>query len=105
VRTGGGTGAGAALVYGTGLAQGLALVCFPAASSILTAPTGYDLSPSRYGLMFAPQVVLAITAAALTPVLARRWTLQRVLVAGLVANLLAMVLLVLSQAPAPSGGA
>ncbi len=105
MRTGGGTGAGAALVYGTGLAQGLALVCFPAASSILTAPTGYDLSPSQYGLMFAPQVVLAITAAALTPVLARRWTLQRVLVAGLVVNLLAMVLLVLSQAPAPSGGA
>ena len=28
------------LVYGAGLAQGLALVSFPAASSILTSPTG-----------------------------------------------------------------
>src|SRR5664279_250414 len=52
------------LVYGAGLAQGLALVSFPAASSILTSPTGYDLSTAQYGLMFLPQVVLAITAAA-----------------------------------------
>ena len=50
------------LVYGAGLAQGLALVSFPAASSILTSPTGYDLSTAQYGLMFLPQVVLAITA-------------------------------------------
>lgn len=104
IRSGAGTGA-ALLVYATGLVQGLALVCFPAASSILTAPTGYDLSASQYGLMFAPQVVLAITAAALTPVWARRWTLQRVLLAGLTANLLAMLLLVLSQFSAPSGTA
>ena len=47
--------------------------------------------------MFVPQVVLAITAAALSPVWARRWSLQRVLQAGLVANCLAMLLLVLSQ--------
>lgn len=64
--SGTGTG-GAVLVYAAGLVQGLALVCFPAASSILTSPTGYDLSASQYGLMFAPQVVLAITAAAHTP--------------------------------------
>ena len=103
-----GTGRGAAragLVYTAGLIQGLALVCFPAASSILTSPTGYDLSAAQYGLMFAPQVVLAISAAALTPVLARRWTLQRVLLVGLAANLVAMLLLVVSQVPAPSSAA
>lgn len=95
----------AALIYAAGLIQGLALVCFPAASSILTSPAGYDLSASQYGLMFAPQVILAITAAALTPVGAARWSLQRVLLVGLAANLVAMLLLVVSQFPAPSGGA
>jgi fucose permease len=89
--------AAAFLVYGAGLGQGLALVSFPAASSVLLSPTGYDLSTTAYGLMFVPQVVLAITAAALSPVWARRWSLQRVLQAGLVANCLAMLLLVLSQ--------
>ena len=47
--------------------------------------------------MFLPQVVPAITAAALSPVGRRRWSLQRVLQAGLTANLLAMLLLVASQ--------
>jgi hypothetical protein len=84
-------------VYGAGLGQGLALVSFPAASSVLVSPTGYNLSTTEYGLMFVPQVVLAITAAALSPVWARRWSLQRVLQAGLVANCVAMLLLVLSQ--------
>src|SRR5450755_1155262 len=93
------------LVYGAGLAQGLALVSFPAASSILTSPTGYDLSTAQYGLMLLPQVVLAITAAALSPVWARRWSLQRVLQAGLIANLLAMLLLVASQVVATSAAA
>ena len=92
-----GSSAAPLLVYGGGLAQGLALVSFPAASSILTSPTGYALSTGQYGLMFAPQVAAAITAAALSPVWARRWTLQRVLQAGLLANLLAMLLLVASQ--------
>jgi FHS family glucose/mannose:H+ symporter-like MFS transporter len=93
------------LVYGAGLAQGLALVSFPAASSILTSPTGYDLSTTQYGLMFVPQVLLAITAAALSPVWARRWSLQRVLQAGLAANFLAMLLLVASQVFSASAAA
>lgn len=93
------------LVYGAGLVQGLALVSFPAASSILTSPTGYDLSTTQYGLMFVPQVILAITGAATSPLLAARWTLQRVLQAGLVANLLAMLLLVLSQSVSTSPAA
>jgi len=94
-----------ALVYGAGLVQGLALVSFPAASSILVSPTGYDLSTTQYGLMFVPQVVLAITGAAASPVLAARWSLQRVLQAGLLSNLLAMLLLVLSQGVSGSAAA
>jgi fucose permease len=93
------------LVYGGGLVQGLALVSFPAASSILLSPTGYDLSTTQYGLMFVPQVVLAITGAATSPVLAARWSLQRVLQVGLLSNLLAMLLLVLSQGVSGSAAA
>jgi fucose permease len=85
------------LVYVTGLVQGLALVTFPAASSILTSPHGFGFSASRYGMMFIPQVLLAIIASSLGPVLARRWTLKRVLLAGLSADLVAMTLLALSR--------
>jgi FHS family glucose/mannose:H+ symporter-like MFS transporter len=84
------------LVYLAGLVQGLALVTFPAASSIFTSPHGYGLSASRYGMMFIPQVLLAILASSLSPALAQRWTLKRVLQAGLSANFLAMTLLAFS---------
>src|SRR5215467_4105064 len=87
----------AGLIYAIGLAQGLALVTFPAASSIFTSPSGFGLGASRYGLMFIPQVVLAVLASSLGPTLARRWTLKRVLQAGLGANLLAMTLLAASR--------
>ena len=43
-----------------GLVQGITLVTFPAASSIFSDPTGYDLSNTQYGAMFLPQVVTAI---------------------------------------------
>ena len=36
-------------VYVIGLFQGLSLVAFPAAATILTSKTGYDLSRSQYG--------------------------------------------------------
>jgi len=85
------------LIYVTGLIQGLALVTFPAASSIFTSPHAYDFSASRYGMMFVPQVILAILASSLGPELARRWTLKRVLLAGLAADLLAMTLLAFSS--------
>ena len=70
------------LIYGIGLVQGLALITFPAASSIFTSPHGFGLSASRYGIMFIPQVLLAILASSLGPVLACRWTLKRVLQPG-----------------------
>jgi fucose permease len=43
--------------------------------------------------MFIPQVGLAILASSLSPRLAHRWTLKRILQAGLAADLLAMILL------------
>lgn len=79
-----------------GLIQGIALVTFPAASYIFTSSHGYGFKPSRYGMMFIPQVILAILASSLSPTLARRWTLKRVFQAGLGANLLAMTLLLFS---------
>ena len=81
------------LINVSGLVQGLALVTFPAASSIFTSPQGFGFSASRYGMMFIPQVALAILASGFGPRLAHRWTLKRVLQAGLSADLLAMILL------------
>jgi fucose permease len=81
------------LIYVIGLVQGLALVTFPAASSIFTSPSGFGFGASRYGMMFVPQVILAMLASSIAPGLARRWTLKLVLQAGLSANLLAMFLL------------
>jgi hypothetical protein len=60
-----GSRAEAATVNAAGLVQGIALVTFPAASTIFTARGSYDLSSSQYGLMFVPQVITAVTAALL----------------------------------------
>ena len=53
------------VVYAAGIVQGIALVTFPAASTILTDPAEYDLSSTQYGTLFLPQVITAITAALL----------------------------------------
>ena len=52
-------------VNAAGLVQGIALVTFPAASTIFTARSSYDLSSSQYGAMFVPQVIAAIVASLL----------------------------------------
>ena len=62
-------------VYAVGLFQGLALVAFPAASSVLTGASDYDLSSSQYGLLFVPQVMMAIAGSLLLPELSRRFGL------------------------------
>jgi MFS family permease len=90
-----------ATVYAAGLVQGIALVTFPAASTIFTARNSYDLSSSQYGLMFLPQVLTAVTSALLGagligPSLASRLGERTVYLAGLVADLAAMVLLIVS---------
>jgi FHS family glucose/mannose:H+ symporter-like MFS transporter len=85
------------VVYGAAVAQGLALVTFPAASSIFTSPDGFGFDSARYGTMFVPQVAFAILASALAPKLARRLSLRRVLLAGFAGNIVSMTLLALSR--------
>jgi MFS family permease len=80
-------------IYAIGLFQGLSLVAFPAAATILTSKSGYDLSKSQYGLMFIPQVAMAIASSLALPSLAGRFSLKRVLLAGMAADTLAMGLL------------
>ena len=84
------------MLYFAGVVQGLALVTFPAASTIFTNPSGFALSGTQYGAMFIPQVVLAILASALGSGLARRFGLRDVLRLGLCGDLLAMALLATS---------
>jgi MFS family permease len=86
-----------AAVYGAGVIQGVALVTFPAASAVFTSPQYYGLSSTQYGAMFLPQALTAILAALLGASMTRSLGARRILLLGLVANLLAMLLLVLSQ--------
>jgi MFS family permease len=88
---------GLGLVNSAGVVQGLALVTFPAASTIFTSPNGYGFSETRYGLMFLPQVVMAIFASSTAPKLARRWSLRHVLLIGLGSDIAAMLLLAMSR--------
>jgi fucose permease len=84
------------LLYGAGVVQGLALVTFPAAGAIFVSPTNFDLSDTQYGVMFLPQVALAILASGAGPRLARRFGLRGVLLLGLCGDLLSMGLLTAS---------
>ncbi len=92
-----GSRAETSVVYAAGLVQGVALVTFPAASTIFTSPSHYGLSNTQYGSMFLPQVVTAISASLLGARLAGRYSLKRVFLAGLLADLVSMGLLVTSQ--------
>jgi Major Facilitator Superfamily len=83
-------------VYAAGLVQGIALVTFPAASTIFTSPSQYGLSNTQYGSMFLPQVVTAISTSVLGGSLAARFGTKRVFLAGLAADLASMALLIVS---------
>ena len=85
------------LVYVAAVMQGLALVTFPAASSIFTSPDGFGFDSTRYGALFLPQVLFAILASAFAPRLARRWSLRRVLLVGFAGDVVSMTLLALSR--------
>jgi fucose permease len=85
------------VVYFAGMVQGLALVTFPAASSIFTTPDGFGFDSTRYGAMFLPQVIMAVLASGLAPQLARRWSLRRVLLVGIAGDIVSMALLALSR--------
>ena len=77
--------------------QGIVLVTFPAASSIFTAHSGYGLTATQYGQMFVPQVIAAIVAALFGGRLGSRFGMKRVYLAGLIAALLSMLMLFVSQ--------
>ena len=77
--------------------QGIVLVTFPAASTIFTDPSEYDLSSTQYGALFLPQVVAAITTALLGASLSSRFGAKRVYLVGLAASLVAMALLIVSS--------
>lgn len=85
------------VVNAAGVVQGIALVTFPAASTILTDPSEYDLSSTQYGTLFLPQVVTAIAAALLGAGLSGRFGTKRVYLVGLAASLMSMVLLLVSS--------
>lgn len=84
-------------VFGAGVAQGIALVTFPAAGAIFTSPQHYGLTTTQYGALFIPQAVLAIVSSLLGPTIARSAGAKTVFLAGLAANLLSMALLIGSQ--------
>ena len=84
------------VVYAAGVVQGIALVTFPAASTILTDPDEYDLSSTQYGALFLPQVIMAIAAALVGGSLASRFGTKAVYLVGLGAGLLSMALLIFS---------
>jgi fucose permease len=84
-------------VYVGALAQGVALVTFPAASSILTSPAYYGLSSTAYGGLFLPQAIAAISASLAGASLTRRLGARRILLLGLAADLASMVMLFASQ--------
>jgi MFS family permease len=86
-----------AVVYAAGVVQGIALVTFPAASTVFTERGQYDLSSAQYGTLFLPQVVAAIVASLLGAGLGSRFGTKRVYLAGLTAGLLSMVLLIVSS--------
>jgi MFS family permease len=85
------------VVYAAAVVQGVALVTFPAASTILTDPAEYDLSSTQYGALFIPQVMTAITAALLGAGLGGRFGTKRVYMVGLAAGLVSMALLLASS--------
>jgi MFS family permease len=85
------------VVYVAGVAQGIVLVTFPAASTVFTDPDEYGLSSTQYGALFLPQVVTAIGAALLGASLGSRVGTKRVYLAGLAAALVSMTLLIVSE--------
>jgi fucose permease len=86
-----------AAVYAAAVIQGIVLVTFPAVSAIFTGRAYYGLSTAEYGGMFVPQAITAILASLLGAGLTRHIGGKRVFQLGLVADLLSMALLFVSQ--------
>src|SRR5271165_6549547 len=83
-----------AAVYAAGIVQGVALVTFPAASAIFSSPAYFRLSTTEYG---GTQAIMAIASSLMGAGLTRHLGTKRIFLLGLIADLLAMMFLVLSQ--------
>jgi fucose permease len=92
-----------AAVYVAGVIQGLALVTFPAASTVFTSANDFGLSSTEYGAMFVPQAIMAIGSSLLGAGLIRHLGIKRIYLLGLTADLVSMALLFLSQFVMSSG--
>lgn len=80
-----------AILYLAGLAQGLALVSFPASSAVLKQMHGF--SDTQYGAIFLPQVALAVIGALAGGTLAAHWGLKTLLGLALLVSALSQLLL------------
>lgn len=85
-----------ASIYTAGLLQGVALVAFPASSTILTNPDTYQFTNTQYGSLFIPQAILSILAALLNSVFSKYMGANKTLAIGIGANFFSMILLTLS---------
>src|ERR1700690_3416821 len=81
-----------ACIYLAGFLQGSAFVLIPALGNTLTAAP-YHFSSAEYGWLFLPQTAGAIIGAAAAGWVQRRLGMGRLFRSGLLANLLAMLLL------------
>lgn len=84
-------------IYIAGLLQGIALVAYPAASSIFTNPDAFDLNATEYGTLFIPQTLLAIAASAFSAWIIMYLNAKKVFLAGMASNFLSMLCLTLSS--------
>ena len=78
-----------AIIYGTGILQGLAMVSFPASATVLKEVKGF--TDAQYGLIFIPQIIAAIIGSLSGGGLARSWGLKKLLFITLIATALSQV--------------
>jgi len=80
------------LVYLLGLIQGIAFTTIPAAANFLTDETGFGFTEAEYGSIFIPMILGAIIASFAGGLLGKRYTVKRVLLAGVALSAASMAL-------------
>jgi fucose permease len=85
-----------AVVYLTGLLQGISIVAFAAAGNLFRRPGAHGLSSSEFGALFIPMILGAVLASSLAGPLARR-SLRSIYFGGVLLNAVAMTAMAASQ--------
>jgi hypothetical protein len=93
------------VVWGAALLQGIALTAFPAAGNLFRSPRAHALTAQEYGALFIPMIACAVLASSLSSRMARRLGERGLFAAGVVFDLLAMLLLAGSRLAIGSHGA